>query len=745
MMPKFILLADDSVTIQKVVELTFSEGDYQVTCVSNGKLALQKIQEQRPDILLCDVIMPELNGYEVCSAVKHTPELAGIPVILMTGTFEPFDEDKARQAGADTFVTKPFESKMLVEKVEELLRKRMVLDTTVPVESVQIFSSREEFTLESPPPSDEAFLASEAAKIAPVEKFESPFLAPETVAPTPVSDTPQALPPPPMPEVPTPSFPAPESAPPPSGAVSSVELAPEGAFEEVFAPPPAISPEEFTTAPPPVWESAAPAQTAATPVPPSPAEALFEEEAPAVPAAFEEVLPAAPLAEPELPPFDTTAPAEPLEVVHDMMDQQQMVAQAQTEVPEVEIPTPSPFEETYEQPPLEMPYESLAPPPSHEAPSLEFPDAPDPIEAAPILESFVFEGPASMASIPEPLSAPPPAEVPGEFLPESPSVPVAETASAAEVLPTFDHEPAIVPTEAPPPVLGFIETASQASPEPLPPAGAFEGVPALAPVDEAPLEGRAEPFGVLVAEPSPVPGIPPWEPPVTMEVPAVPVEEVVPPLPAEEILDEMAEEIPTVPAEEELFSFTPPEEVPHAEIAAPTTPVEPPLWEPPDAEEPPLTPSVEDVAEAQVAMPVEVDTFAHETAQEPLAVPAEVHYEPAFVGEAPLEMAVPPFINPISAEESPFPAQSSADTAVMETEPVSTPDREPPPQEVTPAEPAAVATAPSFSSDDLEAAIRKVVAEMAPDIIRQVAWEVIPELAESLIKRRISELESDGD
>src|SRR6266850_3262222 len=69
-MPKKILLANDSITIQKVVELTFSDGDYEVIAVNNGAKAIQKLAEMRPDIILSDIIMPEKNGYEVCEYVK---------------------------------------------------------------------------------------------------------------------------------------------------------------------------------------------------------------------------------------------------------------------------------------------------------------------------------------------------------------------------------------------------------------------------------------------------------------------------------------------------------------------------------------------------------------------------------------------------------------------------------------------------------------------------------------------------
>ena len=122
-MPKRILLADDSITIQKVVELTFSDGDYDVVAVNNGAKAIQKLSEMRPDLILSDIIMPEKNGYEVCEFVKSHPEYRTIPVILLTGTFEPFDPDRADKAGCDAVVTKPFESQSLIHKVEELIQQ----------------------------------------------------------------------------------------------------------------------------------------------------------------------------------------------------------------------------------------------------------------------------------------------------------------------------------------------------------------------------------------------------------------------------------------------------------------------------------------------------------------------------------------------------------------------------------------------------------------------------------------------
>jgi CheY-like chemotaxis protein len=120
---KRILLADDSLTIQKVVELTFSDGEYDLVCVSNGQRALDKVAEQAPDLILADVVMPEKNGYEVCEAIKANPATARIPVVLLSGTFEPFDRDRAERLGCDAIVSKPFDSQQLLRQVEDLLAR----------------------------------------------------------------------------------------------------------------------------------------------------------------------------------------------------------------------------------------------------------------------------------------------------------------------------------------------------------------------------------------------------------------------------------------------------------------------------------------------------------------------------------------------------------------------------------------------------------------------------------------------
>src|SRR5689334_16349430 len=120
-MPKNLLLADDSITIQKVVGITFAGEDFQVTTVDNGEDALTRARDLRPDLVLADVVMPKKNGYEVCEALKADPATRHIPVLLLAGTFEAFDEARARAARADGHIAKPFESQALINKVKEML------------------------------------------------------------------------------------------------------------------------------------------------------------------------------------------------------------------------------------------------------------------------------------------------------------------------------------------------------------------------------------------------------------------------------------------------------------------------------------------------------------------------------------------------------------------------------------------------------------------------------------------------
>ena len=146
-----ILLADDSITIQKVVGIIFGGEEYSLTVVDNGKAAVEKAQELNPDILLIDALMPGMSGYEVCEAVRATPTLSAKPILLLTGSFEPFDEDKAKRCGADDILAKPFESQLIMSKVKEL---------------VELGSSRSTAPAAAPTPEPEALLPPPVPEVA---------------------------------------------------------------------------------------------------------------------------------------------------------------------------------------------------------------------------------------------------------------------------------------------------------------------------------------------------------------------------------------------------------------------------------------------------------------------------------------------------------------------------------------------------------------------------------------------------
>ncbi len=118
-----ILLADDSITIQKIVNLTFSGEGIDVVTVGNGDAALKKIYEIHPDVVLADIFMPGKNGYEVCDVIKNDVAINSTPVVLLVGAFEPFDANEAARVKADGHLTKPFEIKVLISAVNALISR----------------------------------------------------------------------------------------------------------------------------------------------------------------------------------------------------------------------------------------------------------------------------------------------------------------------------------------------------------------------------------------------------------------------------------------------------------------------------------------------------------------------------------------------------------------------------------------------------------------------------------------------
>ena len=178
-MPRTLLLADDSLTIRKVVELTFGDTDNRVESVGTGSEAIDRFAAVRPDVVLADVVMPGPSGYAVCRAVKSSDH--PVPVLLLAGTFEAFDPEEARACGADGHLTKPFDSRTLVEWVGNLLAPKPVL-VEEPVEDPVVD------TVEEPvdEPAEEPVVASPAEPAptadADIEAIFEDLAAPGSVA-----------------------------------------------------------------------------------------------------------------------------------------------------------------------------------------------------------------------------------------------------------------------------------------------------------------------------------------------------------------------------------------------------------------------------------------------------------------------------------------------------------------------------------------------------------------------------------
>jgi len=112
-----ILVVDDSPTVQYVLTDMLVSGGYQVLKAVDGEEALRVAVERQPQLILLDVILPKLNGYQVCRQLKATPETAHIPIIMITSKSKDSDRHWAIEQGADDYIVKPFESQAVLETV----------------------------------------------------------------------------------------------------------------------------------------------------------------------------------------------------------------------------------------------------------------------------------------------------------------------------------------------------------------------------------------------------------------------------------------------------------------------------------------------------------------------------------------------------------------------------------------------------------------------------------------------------
>ncbi len=121
MSSKKVLIVDDSPTEIKMIKKAISEHDFVIVEATNGEEAIQKATSELPDLIVLDVIMPKMNGFQACRKIKTIPELKNIPIIMLTSKNEKADEYWGKKQGADIYLTKPFDSEELAKAITSKL------------------------------------------------------------------------------------------------------------------------------------------------------------------------------------------------------------------------------------------------------------------------------------------------------------------------------------------------------------------------------------------------------------------------------------------------------------------------------------------------------------------------------------------------------------------------------------------------------------------------------------------------
>jgi two-component system, OmpR family, alkaline phosphatase synthesis response regulator PhoP len=120
-----ILIADDNLQGVELLEAYLSGCDYEVSTAADGEETLRKIQQWHPDLILLDIMMPKISGFEVCKRLRHDPNTSEIAVLMVTALDQPSDIERAVDAGTDDFLTKPINKTELLLRVRSLLKARL--------------------------------------------------------------------------------------------------------------------------------------------------------------------------------------------------------------------------------------------------------------------------------------------------------------------------------------------------------------------------------------------------------------------------------------------------------------------------------------------------------------------------------------------------------------------------------------------------------------------------------------------
>ena len=118
-----ILVVEDEESLLKLESILLSSKGYSVTGVMDGRSALEEVKANKPDLVILDIMLPEIDGFEVCRQIKEDPDIRHIPVLILTAKKNNQDMARGQQVGCDAYITKPFKSARVLDMVHELLNK----------------------------------------------------------------------------------------------------------------------------------------------------------------------------------------------------------------------------------------------------------------------------------------------------------------------------------------------------------------------------------------------------------------------------------------------------------------------------------------------------------------------------------------------------------------------------------------------------------------------------------------------
>lgn len=119
---KRILIVEDEESLLKLETILLQVKGYEVTGAATGNDALEKLARNSFDLVLLDIMLPDIDGFEICSKIRKEPRTAGIPVVMLTAKKSPVDQERGTACGANAYLTKPFKSAMIIEVIEGLMK-----------------------------------------------------------------------------------------------------------------------------------------------------------------------------------------------------------------------------------------------------------------------------------------------------------------------------------------------------------------------------------------------------------------------------------------------------------------------------------------------------------------------------------------------------------------------------------------------------------------------------------------------